>query len=80
MKMKSMKTIEKILKKMRMTMLIKKYKLIIWRADSGMWQPSSSSPSGHWGIKSHLDKCLVLMMTLIIMLLNMVIITMKMKR
>ena len=26
------------------------------RADSGMWQPSSSSPLGHWGIVSHLKR------------------------
>ena len=33
-----------------------KNKLIIRRADSGMWQRSSSSPSGHWRIMSHLNK------------------------
>ena len=41
----------------RRIMMRMRNKLMTRRADSGRWQPSSSSPSGHWGIKSHLDKC-----------------------
>ena len=40
-----------------MTMImIMMIKLMIRRADSGIVQPSSSSPLGHWGIVSHLKR------------------------
>ena len=37
-------------------MMMNKNKLMIWRADSGIVHPSSSSPLGHWGIVSHLKR------------------------
>ena len=37
-------------------MKIMNNKLMIWRTDSGIVHPSSSSPLGHWAIMSHLTK------------------------
>ena len=48
-------------------------KLITRRADSGMWQPSSSSPCGHWGIWSHLSIEQVLVLMIIMKMLVMII-------
>ena len=45
-------------------MKLKKNKLMIRRADSGMWQSSSSSPCGHCTIVSHL---IMIMMMLEVM-------------
>ena len=39
-----------------MTIVMVKNKLMIWRADSGIVHPSSSSPLGHWAIMSHLTR------------------------
>ena len=39
-----------------MTIVMMKNKLMMWRTDSGIVHPSSSSPLGHWAIMSHLTK------------------------
>ena len=37
-----------------MMLIMLSNELMTRRAESGMWQSSSSSPLGHWGIVSHL--------------------------